>query len=218
LDLCLSAPLFVEKIVSSENLEAGSDSRALPYAISSKKLGMWLFLISDLVTFAALLISYVYLRIGTPDWPAPFKTGNIIFAGAMTVSLLSTSLTMLFAVRAAERRDINRTLVWMLATMVGGVLFIALNSYEWLKLIRDQQVSLFSNPWNVPLFGATFFSITGLHVVHVLIGVIYISILSIRVKRGRSTGDDLETCALYWYFLDLVWLLIFIMIYLFSME
>src|ERR1700741_3134975 len=84
---------------------AGWGGGALPYAVSSKKLGMWLFIISDSLTFAAMLICYSYARFSTPHWSTPFNAGSIGFATIMTFFLLSSSLTMVLAVAAAERKD-----------------------------------------------------------------------------------------------------------------
>ena len=98
-----------------------------PFAIGSKKLGMWLFIVSDTLTFSALLITYSYSRLTNPDWPRPFPIyPAIIFSTTMTVVLLASSLTMVMAVMAAQRNDRKKTVMWMVATMVGGLLFTGL--------------------------------------------------------------------------------------------
>jgi cytochrome c oxidase subunit III len=199
-----------------EGIVAGWGGGSLPYAVGSKKLGMWLFIISDSLTFAALLIAYSYVRLSTPHWPTPFDAGSIGFASIMTFCLLSSSLTMVLAVAAAERRDTIWTVFWIFATMLGGIAFIVLHSYEWRGLILHEHVKLFKNPWDVPLFGATFFGITGLHMLHVTSGVIYLGVVAFNVFRRRSTHDDVEVCGLYWHFVDLVWMFVFPMIYLLS--
>ena len=94
-----------------------------PYAIGSKKLGMWLFIVSDTLTFSALLIVYSYSRLTNPDWPRPFPIfPAIAFSTTMTVVLLASSLTMVMAVMASQRNDRKKTVMWMVATMVGGLL------------------------------------------------------------------------------------------------
>ncbi len=94
-----------------------------PFAIGSKKLGMWLFIVSDTLTFSALLITYSYSRLTNPDWPRPFPINPaIIFSTTMTVVLLFSSLTMVMAVMAAQRNDRKKTVLWMMATMAGGLL------------------------------------------------------------------------------------------------
>lgn len=199
-------------------LIAGWGGGALPYAISSKKLAMWLFIISDSLTFAALLIAYSYARVSTPAWPTPFNAGSIAFASIMTFFLLSSSLTMVLAVAAAERRDNLWTVIWILATMLGGTLFILFHSYEWMGLITHEKVRLMKNPWGVPLFGATFFGITGLHMLHVTSGVIYLGGVAWGVIKKTMSHDDVEICGLYWHFVDLVWMFVFPMIYLLSVN
>ena len=123
----------------------------------SKKIGMWLFLLSDTLTFGALLFAYSYGRISNPDWPTPFGKESITNATIMTGCLLSSSLTMVLAVLAARRGDRSWTRNWILFTMFFGTAFIVLHGMEWTKLI-DEGMTPFKNPWsaNVPQFGGTF--------------------------------------------------------------
>ncbi len=202
----------------TEGMVAGWGGAALPYAISSRKLGMWLFILSDTLTFAALLIAYSYARFSTPQWPTPFTAGSIAFASVMTACLLSSSLTMVLAVAASERKDRLWAVLWLIATMIGGLAFIVLHSKEWYGLITHEHVMLFKNDWGVPLFGATFFGITGLHMLHVTSGVIYLGGIAYRVLRNTISHDDVEICGLYWHFVDLVWMFVFPMIYLLSVK
>ena len=189
-----------------------------PFAMGSKKLGMWLFIISDALTFSVLLISYSYLRFANPDWPLPFPfSPAILFSTMMTVVLLASSLTMVMAVSAANRGERGKAVSWILATMLGGALFIGLHLTEWLHLI-EEGVRPFSNPWGAPLFGAAFFGITGLHMTHVAIGVIYLGIISFGFGRGKFSAEDVEVSGLYWHFVDLVWMFVFPLIYLMSVK
>src|SRR5277367_623195 len=144
----------------------------------SKKIGMWLFLLSDTLTFGALLFAYSYGRISNPDWPTPFGKDSILNATVMTGCLLSSSLTM---VLAARRGDRGWTRNWILFTMFFGAAFIFLHGKEWMHLI-DEGMTPFKNPWsaNVPQFGGTFFTLTGMHMLHVTIGVIYLGVVSLR--------------------------------------
>src|SRR3954452_15402255 len=92
----------------------------------SKKIGMWLFLLSDSLTFGALLYAYSYGRISTPNWPTPFHSESIMNATIMTAFLLTSSLTMVLAVRAAVDKNTKAQRLWLLATMVCGIGFIIL--------------------------------------------------------------------------------------------
>jgi len=189
---------------------------AAPYAIGSKKLGMWLFIIADALTFSALLIVYSYLRFATPHWPRPFHTWpSITMATLMTFVLLSSSVTMVFGVLAASRNDRRATVKWIIFTMIGGLAFVVLHSNEWLGLIHEG-VTPFGNPWGEPLFGASFFTLTGLHMTHVIVGVIYLGIIATGFGRGKFSSEDVEVSGLYWHFVDLVWMFIFPMVYLLS--
>jgi len=190
-----------------------------PFGIGSKKFGMWLFVVSDALTFTTLLICYTYLRMASDDWPLPFAfSPSIIFSSVMTLVLLTSSLTMVFAVDAMKSGDRRRTVRWLGATMVAGAAFVLLHLTEWRHLIFDEKVTPWSNPWNQPLFGATFFGITGLHMLHVTAGVIYLGVVAAGVLRGRFTEEDVEVSGLYWHFVDLVWMFVFPMIYLMSVT
>ena len=88
---------------------------------------------------------------------------------------------------------------------------------EWLTLIHEG-VTPFGNPWGVPLFGASFFTLTGLHMTHVTGGVIYLAIVAFGFGKGRFEAEDVEVSGLYWHFVDLVWMFIFPMVYLLSNQ
>lgn len=188
------------------------------FGVSNKKLGMWLFLVSDSLTFGALLIASMYLRTASPSWPTPFPAWpSIAFASVMTLCLLTSSLTMVLAVAAAKRGDRSGAIRQILFTMAAGVLFIVLHANEWLRLI-EEGVRPFSNPWGAPLFGATFFMLTGLHMLHVATGVIYLAVVAARAKKATELQESVEVCGLYWHFVDLVWMFIFPLNYLMSVS
>ena len=191
---------------------------ASPFAMGSKKLGMWLFIVSDSLTFSALLIAYSYARLNSPNWPRPFPfSPSIVFSTIMTVVLLASSLTMVMGVAAAARGDRGTTVKWILATMFFGTTFIVLHMREWFHLI-DEGLRLTSNPWGSPLFGAVFFGVTGLHMTHVAIGVIYLGIISLGFGRGKFSSEDVEVSGLYWHFVDLVWMFVFPLVYIMSIS
>jgi len=201
-------------VAASTSPWAGGQS---PYATNSKKFGMWLFIISDSLTFSALLFAYTYSRVANPDWPKPFHfSPSIIFSSIMTFCLLSSSLTMVMAVHAMNHGNRKSAFKWILGTMVGGAAFVVLHLSEWMNLINNEGVTPFHNPWDVPLFGATFFALTGLHMTHVIIGLIYLGIIAQAVIRGKFKYEDVEVAGLYWHFVDLVWMFIFPLVYLMS--
>ena len=195
-----------------------------PYAVNSKKFGMWLFIISDSLTFSALLFAYTYGRVSNPNWPTPFHfSPSIIFSSIMTLALLSSSLTMVMAVAAAKRRDLAAARKWIFGTMAGGAAFIILHMMEWNHLIGEglrpfqlPQEWLQKWPGSSPLFGSTFFAITGLHMFHVFSGLIYLGVIALRIRK--VTDEDVEISGLYWHFVDLVWMFVFPLIYLLSVD
>jgi len=163
-------------------------------------------------------MGYSYLRVATPHWPTPFHLWpSIAFSTLMTFCLLSSSLTMVLAVNASFRQDRAGTVRWILATILGGLAFMILHLKEWNTLIHEG-VTLVSNPWGTPLFGATFFGITGLHMFHVFTGVLYLAGIAIGVAKGRFTAEHVEVCGLYWHFVDLVWMFVFPLVYLLSVQ
>jgi len=204
--------------MKSEAIASPWGGGASPFAMGSKKLGMWLFIVSDSLTFSALLIAYSYSRLNSPNWPRPFPFNpSIIFATVMTVVLLASSLTMVMGVSAASRGNRGAAVKWVLATMLGGLLFIGLHLREWFHLIGEG-LRPFSNHWGSPLFGAVFFGVTGLHMTHVAIGVIYLGIISLGFGRGKFSAEDVEVSGLYWHFVDLVWMFVFPMVYIMSIA
>ena len=204
------------KAATMDSLWTGGGS---PYAIGSKKFGMWLFIISDALTFSVMLMAYTYCRVSTPDWPTPFHfSPGIVFSSIMTFCLLSSSLTMVMAVHAMNHGNRKATVGWLLGTIAGGLAFVILHATEWHTLIVEEHVTISSNPFGSPLFGATFFGLTGLHMTHVIIGVIYLSIIAFAVGRGKFKAEDVEVSGLYWHFVDLVWMFIFPLVYLLSAK
>ena len=192
----------------------GAAMEASPYGMQSKKLTMWLFIASDAVTFGAILYGYSYLRAGTLNWPTPFEAGNLVNGVIMTFVLLTSSLTMLGAVMAAKQGRKSTCMQWLGATIVLGIIFAALHLHEWFRMFHEGW-SLSNNPMGgTVMFGATFFSITGLHLMHVISGVIALIVIAIGYNTDWLDAGHVETTGLYWHFVDLVWMFVFPLLYL----
>lgn len=185
------------------------------FSVPAKKMAMWLFIIADSATFAGCLVAYGFLRNATANWPRPFE--GITNVAIMTFILVTSSLTMLFGIDAARQGDKAKALRWTLITAALGVAFAFLHIREWLELI-DKGMTLFKNPWGTGLFGSAFFSITGLHLLHVTGGVIALVAVGLRYKSGRYNADDLEITGLYWHFVDLVWMFVVPLVYLLNLK
>ncbi len=179
-----------------------------PYAIPSRKLTMWLFLISDAVTFGAFLFAYGYIRVSSENWVRPFESASVINVIAMTVILITSSLTMLGAVDAAKAGDKAKTMKFMYSTVALGALFAALHLREWFQLF-GRNITISSG-----LFGQTFFTITGLHLLHVISGVIALLVVGAKYSSEKLTPGHVESTGLYWHFVDLVWMFVVPLVYL----
>ncbi|HKM67396.1 MAG TPA: cytochrome c oxidase subunit 3 [Candidatus Acidoferrum sp.] len=179
-----------------------------PYAIPSRKLTMWLFIISDAVTFGAFLFAYGYIRVSAASWERPFESSSVINVIIMTVVLITSSLTMLGAVDASKVGDKAKAMRFLYSTAALGALFAALHLREWFELF-GRNITLSSG-----LFGQTFFTITGLHLLHVISGVIAILVVGSKYSSGSLTPGHVESTGLYWHFVDLVWMFVVPLVYL----
>jgi cytochrome c oxidase subunit III len=212
-----------------------SDQRAFK-RVSWGKAMMWIFLLSDTFIFSILLLSYMTVRISTTvPWPNPSKVFALHIGGTevpliliaiMTFILISSSGTMAMAVNYGYRRDRVKTALLMLVTAAFGATFVGMQAFEWTKLIMEG-VRPWGNPWGAAQFGSSFFMITGFHGTHVSFGVLFLLIIARKVWRGdfdhgrrgfftsrRGNYEIVETMGLYWHFVDLVWVFIFALFYL----
>ncbi|HXH01877.1 MAG TPA: heme-copper oxidase subunit III family protein [Candidatus Competibacteraceae bacterium] len=192
------------------------------------KAMMWIFLLSDTFVFSCFLIGYMTVRISTTEpWPNPSEVFALTIAGTkipliliaiMTFILISSSGTMAMAVNFAYRRDRARTTALLLLTAALGATFVGMQAFEWSKLIFHEGVRPWGNPMGAAQFGSSFFMITGFHGLHVTAGVIYLTTVALRVMRGRYERSGnyqiVEIAGLYWHFVDLVWVFIFALFYL----
>jgi heme/copper-type cytochrome/quinol oxidase subunit 3 len=176
------------------------------------KLGMWTFLAGDAMTFGAGIAAYGALRIGNPNWPSPADYLGITTTAVMTFILICSSLTMVEALSGIQRGNQAKFRNFMALTVLGGIIFLGMQAFEWHHLIGERGMSIKRD-----LFDATFFILTGFHGCHVFGGVVYNGVLLIRGMMGKlpqSKAGLVEIAGLYWQFVDLVWILIFTFIYL----
>jgi cytochrome c oxidase subunit 3 len=180
------------------------------------KLGMWVFLAGDAMSFGALLAGYGALRYGSADWPLPAEVLGIGLTAFMTFLLICSSVTMVKGLAAIQDGDRPAFVRFIGLTVLGGVTFLGLQAYEWTHLIHAG-LGLTANPWGASLFGTTFFVLTGFHGMHVFGGVVYLSCIlvqGLRGKYGPENANPVEIAGLYWHFVDLVWILVFTFVYL----
>jgi cytochrome c oxidase subunit 3 len=212
-----------------------SDKTAFKTASWGKAM-IWIFLLSDTFIFSCFLLSYMTVRMSTAEaWPNPSEVFALNIGGVeipliliaiMTFVLISSSGTMALAVNFGYRRNRRATTLLMLATAALGATFVGMQAFEWTKLITEG-VRPWGNPWGAPQFGSVFFMITGFHGTHVTIGVIFLLIMARKVWRGdfdnekkgfftsrKGRWEIVEITGLYWHFVDLVWVFIFALFYL----
>jgi len=212
-----------------------SDQRAFKN-VSWGKAMMWIFLLSDTFIFSCFLLSYMTVRMSNTDaWPNPSevfaleiggKPVPLILIAIMTFILISSSGTMAMAVNFGYRRDRVKSAILMLVTAAFGASFVGMQAFEWTKLIGEG-VRPWGNPWGAYQFGSSFFMITGFHGTHVTIGVIFLILMARKTWRGdfdterkgfftsrKGRYEIVEITGLYWHFVDLVWVFIFALFYL----
>ena len=201
------------------------------------KAMMWIFLVSDTFIFSIFLISYMTVRMSSPEpWPKPSEVFALTIGGKhiplilialMTFILITSSGTMAMAVNYGYRKDRRTTFVLLMITALLGASFVGMQAFEWTKLITEEGIRPWGNPLGAAQFGSVFFMVTGFHGTHVSIGVILLVIFAIKVWRGdleherpgfltkrKSSYEAIEIVGLYWHFVDLVWVFIFAFFYL----
>ena len=231
-----TAPLPLAEGLQGIVADWSSDQRAFK-KVPWYKAMMWIFLLSDTFIFSCFLISYMTVRASTTvPWPNPSEVFALTIGGQkipliliaiMTFILISSSGTMVLAVNYGYRKDRVKTFVYLLLTAALGATFVGMQAFEWTKLILDEGVRPWGNPMGAAQFGSSFFMITGFHGTHVSIGVIFLLIVATKVLRGdldreapgfltgrKGNYEIVETMGLYWHFVDLVWVFIFAVFYL----
>ncbi len=197
------------------------------FHVSWGKAMMWIFLLSDTFIFGSFLTGYMTVRSSTTvAWPNPSEVFSLhvgatsvplLLIAIMTFVLITSSGTMAMAVNCAYRRDRVNAAALMIVTAAFGEVFVGMQAFEWSKLILEG-VRPWGNPWGAAQFGSTFFMITGFHGLHVTGGVILLLIVAIRLLRGsyekKQNYQIVEIVGLYWHFVDLVWVFIFALFYL----
>jgi cytochrome c oxidase subunit 3/cytochrome o ubiquinol oxidase subunit 3 len=179
--------------------------------LSNEKLAMWAFLGSECLLFGALISTYLLYKGRSISGPKPHDVYDIPFTSASSFLLLMSSLTMVLALASIQRGDLQRLRLWLLATATLGGLFITGQVYEFTTFYKEG-LSLSTN-----LFGSSFFVLTGFHGVHVSLGILMLLSLyglSARGKLPAERSEVVELVGLYWHFVDIVWIVIFTVVYL----
>jgi cytochrome c oxidase subunit 3/cytochrome o ubiquinol oxidase subunit 3 len=198
-----------------EGHAAHDSSHGTTLGIDSRKMGVWAFIGSETLFFAALIVTYlIYKPINASRYPEqlPHEKLGIQFTGVLAAILLASSVTMVLALAASRRNDRRQFAIWQLATIGLGLCFLGGQVYEFTNLVVNEDVTLGSS-----LLGTTFFVLTGFHGTHVAIGATWLLSVFLKVRAYPGSPEnvmDIELGGLYWHFVDLVWVAIFTLIYL----
>ena len=180
--------------------------------VYNEKLGMWVFLGSEVMFFTALIGSYIILRFAHPEaWQAPGEVLAIPITAVNTFLLICSSVTMVKAFAAAQDGNQKALPLWLLATVIIGASFVGVQIYEYRQLIHHGFVP------SEGLYGSTFYLMTGFHGFHVTVGVLCLIFVTWKAFLGKYTVADhrgVEVIGLYWHFVDLVWIILFTIVYL----
>jgi cytochrome c oxidase subunit III len=176
--------------------------------------GFLLFLISDCILFSSFIFAYLYMRNSGQGWPPPgIQHLDVAFAAVNSVVLFGSGATMHYALENWKHNNFNRYAIFMLATIVLGAGFLGGQAFEYHHLIFDEKVTWAGSG----IFGASFFTLTGMHGFHVSVGVLYLIILFLQSIHGIYTKDKffgLTAGTLYWHFVDVIWVVLFSIFYL----
>jgi cytochrome c oxidase subunit 3/cytochrome o ubiquinol oxidase subunit 3 len=179
--------------------------------LSNNKLAMWMFLGSECLLFGGLISTYMLYRGRHPNDLGPDQIYDILFTSVSSFVLLMSSLTMVLAVSAANRRDDRNTKLWLSVTALLGATFVGGQVYEFTAFYRE------GLGFTSSLFSSSFYTLTGFHGVHVTVGIIMLMALVGILSRAKVPGDKaevVELVGLYWHFVDVVWIVIFTLVYL----
>lgn len=183
--------------------------------LNHRKLLMWAFLGSDCMFFGTLIATYLVYKNKSLEGPLPIDVFDIPVTSVSTFVLLMSSMSMVMAYAWLTRGNLKAFRIWLASTAIMGATFLAFQVYEFYEFANHGHLTPRTN-----LFGSTFFTLTGFHGAHVTLGVVWLlSILFHSFREGGVTPEknlDVDLAALYWHFVDIVWIVIFTVVYLFG--
>jgi heme/copper-type cytochrome/quinol oxidase subunit 3 len=178
--------------------------------IDHLKLGMWLFLVTEVMFFGGLLSTFLFYKLNNPS-PAEAALLDVVLVGINTFILLTSSFTVVLGLSSIQRGDSRALIRFLALTMLLGATFLLGQGYEFVNLFHEG-MTLSSS-----VYGSSFFTLTGFHGLHVFIGLIWAGLMLLKANRGGFSADQydgVEIFGLYWHFVDIVWIVLFTLIYL----
>jgi len=185
-------------------LEIGGHPKA------SGKLGIWLFLSGETVLFGGLIGAFLFYRLSDPSWREAAEHTSVAIGSFNTLVLLTSSYTMVMAYKAADLAGVAKSRIWLVLTVLLGLVFLGVKAFEWTTKIEHGITPATGRFWSF------YFTMTGLHAVHLFAGVVINAVMAIEAFRGTlpAPARRLEVAGLYWHFVDLVWVFLFPLFYL----
>ncbi len=202
------APVFspISRMVTAEGVVEAAPSMGL----SMNKMGMWIFLVSEVMFFTALIGAFVAFR-ARGMMSIPEEALNVPLSALNTFILIVSSFTVVMALDSIQQDRMSRFILFLLATLALGGTFLAIQGFEWTELFSHGVTP------SGDLFGTAFFVLTGFHGMHVLVGLLWLTLALLKAFRGDFTRENnmgIEVFGLYWHFVDIVWIILFTIIYL----
>ncbi len=206
----------IDRIEDIDEVQFPDDMHSTSTGISSEKLGMWVYLASDCLLFGGMISTYMIYRnrpgqiagiVGNPHRVSEYF--DIPFTSMTSFILLMSSLTMVLAVNSIVRHDYPRLRLWLTSTAILGSLFLGGQAYEFSKFVTKDDLGFTAN-----VGASAFYALTGLHGIHVAIGVIMLLVILGLTFSRRIKPESVEVVGLYWHFVDIVWVVIFTIVYL----
>ena len=196
----------------------------LEQQLEASTLGMWLFLVTEVMFFGGMLAAYMLYRIWYPvAWADGSNELNIVMGGVNTAVLIFSSLTMAMAVRSAQTGHRNATMIFLVLTMLLGLTFLVIKFFEYKEKFELNHVPgpnfRFEGPEapHVQIFFSVYFALTGVHALHMVIGFTLLSVILWMTYKNRFSPEwytPIELAGLYWHFVDIVWIFLFPLLYL----
>jgi cytochrome c oxidase subunit I+III len=209
------AILKVFKDGSEEKYAAKEEQPEETYPLeraNKEKIGMWVFLMSEILIFGSLITAYIYVRLNTPAWPPAAQTHNAILGMVNTIILLTSSLAIILALYSIRAGNVRGLKIGLISTFGLGLTFLIIKlGFEWPELYSKG----FTITSGLP--GSTYYLLTGVHAVHVAVGLVAVGYLILRAFNGGFSVDKhsgVENVGLYWHFVDIVWMFLFPLFYL----
>ena len=200
--------------------------------VYNEKLGIWIFLGSEVMFFTALIGAYIIVRFGSPEfWALPNQILNVPVTAINTFLLICSSVTMVKAFASIQDGDQKKLQLYMVATVIIGAAFVGVQAYEYTTLVHEgflpsgyaagshlaELAARGELPASVSVYGSSFYTMTGFHGFHVSMGVVCMVFVTWKAFKGKYTKEDhrgVEVIGLYWHFVDLVWIILFTIVYL----